>query len=73
VKTLELPHRWTRRSAENSSLEHRRLPTGDSEFVDVVASVLSLRSGPVEILTQDTGMALRARTARVPCRLIDDG
>ncbi|MCM2388760.1 PIN domain-containing protein [Streptomyces albipurpureus] len=47
---------------------HVRLPDEDDEIVDRALALRTVAAGPVTLVTYDTGMALRAKIADVPCR-----
>ncbi|MGW7397111.1 PIN domain-containing protein [Streptomyces cyaneofuscatus] len=47
---------------------HVRLPDEDDEIVDRALALRTMAAGPVTLVTYDTGMALRAKMADVPCR-----
>ncbi|MFB7359681.1 PIN domain-containing protein [Streptomyces gardneri] len=47
---------------------HVRLPDEDDEIVDQALSLQTRASGPVRLVTYDTGMALRAKIAGMPVR-----
>ncbi|MCX4506724.1 PIN domain-containing protein [Streptomyces anulatus] len=47
---------------------HVRLPDEDDEIVDRTLALRTVAAGPVTLVTYDTGMALRAKMADVPCR-----
>ncbi|WP_331740616.1 PIN domain-containing protein (plasmid) [Streptomyces cyaneofuscatus] len=46
---------------------HVRLPDEDDEIVDRAFSLHLVAAGPVTLVTYDTGMALRAKVAGMPC------
>lgn len=46
---------------------HVRLPDEDDEIVDRTLALGTMAAGPVTLVTYDTGMALRAKIAGVPC------
>ncbi|WP_190195025.1 PIN domain-containing protein [Streptomyces minutiscleroticus] len=46
---------------------HVRLPDEDDEIVDRALALRTVAAGPVTLVTYDTGMALRAKVADVPC------
>lgn len=46
---------------------HVRLPDEDDEIVDRALALRAMAAGPVTLMTYDTGMALRAKLAGVPC------
>ncbi|MFD9428090.1 MULTISPECIES: PIN domain-containing protein [unclassified Streptomyces] len=45
---------------------HVRLPDEDDEIVDRALTLKTVAAGPVKLVTYDTGMALRAKIARMP-------
>ncbi|MFC7794644.1 PIN domain-containing protein [Streptomyces cinereoruber] len=45
---------------------HVRLPEADDEIVDRALAVHTIASGPVQLVTYDTGMAMRARWVGLP-------
>ncbi|MFD8477547.1 PIN domain-containing protein [Streptomyces globisporus] len=47
---------------------HVRLPDEDDEIVDRTLALRTMAAGPVTLVTYDTGMALRAKMADVPCQ-----
>jgi rRNA-processing protein FCF1 len=47
---------------------HVRLPDEDDEIVDRALALSVVAAGPVQLVTYDTGMALRAKIAGVPYR-----
>lgn len=46
---------------------HIRLPDEDDEIVDRALALHALAAGPVQLVTYDTGMALRSKMAGMPC------
>lgn len=46
---------------------HVRLPDEDDEIVDRALALRTIAAGPVSLVTYDTGMALRAKIADMPC------
>ncbi|MFD3336041.1 PIN domain-containing protein [Streptomyces sp. NPDC058700] len=47
---------------------HVRLPDEDDEIVDRALALHTVAAGPVQLVTYDTGMALRAKVAGMPVR-----
>lgn len=47
---------------------HVRLPDEDDEIVDRALALKAVAAGPVKLVTYDTGMALRAKMAGMPCK-----
>ncbi|MFW3470020.1 PIN domain-containing protein [Streptomyces microflavus] len=47
---------------------HVRLPDEDDEIVDRALALQMVAAGPVTLVTYDTGMALRAKIADMPCQ-----
>lgn len=47
---------------------HTRLPITDDEIIDRALAVQAIAAGPVQLVTYDTGQALRAKQAGLPVR-----